>query len=47
MSDGLHFNETLYPGVQVSYTCDEILYQEKNGAPGSGALFPIRSSERC
>ncbi|MFB9175134.1 polyamine aminopropyltransferase [Roseibium salinum] len=29
MSDGLHFNETLYPGVQVSYTCDEILYQEK------------------
>lgn len=29
MSDGLVFNETLYPGVQVSYTCTEILYQEK------------------
>ncbi|CTQ77601.1 polyamine aminopropyltransferase [Roseibium alexandrii] len=29
MSNGLVFNETLHPGVQVSYTCDEILYQEK------------------
>jgi len=29
MSDGLVFNETLYPGVQVSYGCDRILYQEK------------------
>ncbi|MES0880582.1 polyamine aminopropyltransferase [Roseibium sp. SCP14] len=29
MSEGLNFNETLYPGVQVSYSCDEILYQEK------------------
>ena len=29
MSDGLVFNETLYPGVQVSYSCSEILYQEK------------------
>lgn len=29
MSDGLNFNETLYPGVQVSYSCDEILYQEQ------------------
>lgn len=29
MSDGLNFNETLHPGVQVSYSCDEILYQEK------------------
>ncbi|OJJ10870.1 spermidine synthase [Alphaproteobacteria bacterium AO1-B] len=29
MSNGLVFNETLHPGVQVSYTCGEILYQEK------------------
>ncbi|MEL7529590.1 MAG: polyamine aminopropyltransferase [Pseudomonadota bacterium] len=29
MSDGLVFNETLYPGVQVSYGCEQILYQEK------------------
>ncbi|MEP1932757.1 MAG: polyamine aminopropyltransferase [Roseibium sp.] len=29
MSNGLKFDETLYPGVQVSYSCDEILYQEK------------------
>ncbi|WP_305985999.1 polyamine aminopropyltransferase [Roseibium sp. MMSF_3544] len=29
MKNGLVFNETLYPGVQVSYGCDEILYQEK------------------
>ncbi|CTQ56032.1 Spermidine synthase [Roseibium album] len=29
MSSGLKFNETLYPGVEVSYSCDEILYQEK------------------
>ncbi|WP_298963784.1 polyamine aminopropyltransferase [uncultured Roseibium sp.] len=29
MSDGLIFNETLYPGVQVSYSCKQILYQEK------------------
>ncbi len=29
MSEGLNFNETLYPGVQVSYSCDQILYQEK------------------
>jgi len=29
MKNGLVFNETLYPGVQVSYSCDEILYQEK------------------
>jgi spermidine synthase len=29
MSNGLVFNETLHPGVQVSYSCDEILYQEK------------------
>ena len=29
MTDGLNFNETLYPGVQVSYTCGDILYQEK------------------
>ncbi|WP_298986471.1 polyamine aminopropyltransferase [uncultured Roseibium sp.] len=29
MSDGLIFNETLYPGVQVSYSCTQILYQEK------------------
>ncbi len=29
MSSGLTFNETLYPGVEVSYRCDEILYQEK------------------
>jgi len=29
MSNGLTFNETLHPGVQVSYSCDEILYQEK------------------
>jgi len=29
MSDGLTFNETLYPGVQVSYGCDQVLYQEK------------------
>lgn len=29
MSDGLVFNETLYPGVQVSYGCERILYQEK------------------
>jgi len=29
MSNGLVFNETLHPGVQVSYTCEEILYQEK------------------
>lgn len=29
MSDGLVFNEILYPGVQVSYSCEEILYQEK------------------
>lgn len=29
MTAGLKFNETLYPGVEVSYSCDEILYQEK------------------
>lgn len=29
MSNGLKFDEMLYPGVQVSYSCDEILYQEK------------------
>ncbi|WP_150523988.1 polyamine aminopropyltransferase [Roseibium sediminis] len=29
MNDGLTFNEVLYPGVQVSYRCDQILYQEK------------------
>ncbi|GAB4517336.1 MAG: polyamine aminopropyltransferase [Roseibium sp.] len=29
MSEGLTFNETLYPGVRVSYSCDRILYQEK------------------
>jgi len=29
MKDGLVFNETLHPGVQVSYSCDQILYQEK------------------
>jgi spermidine synthase len=29
MSAGLKFNETLYPGVEVCYSCDEILYQEK------------------
>lgn len=29
MKNGLHFNETLYPGVQVSYECRDILYQER------------------
>lgn len=29
MKTGLHFNETLYPGVQVSYECRDILYQER------------------
>ncbi|GGB35611.1 polyamine aminopropyltransferase 1 [Roseibium aquae] len=30
MSDGLTFNETLYPGVQVSYSCDDILFQDRS-----------------
>lgn len=29
MSDGLKFNETLHPGVEVSYSCQDILYQER------------------
>lgn len=29
MSDGLVFNEMFYFGVQVSYICIEIFYQEK------------------
>lgn len=29
MSDGLIFNETLYPGVQVSYSCEDILFQDR------------------
>lgn len=29
MSDGLQFRETLYPGVQVTYGCDDILFQER------------------
>lgn len=29
MSDGLTFNETLHPGVQVTYHCDNILYQQR------------------
>ncbi|ADZ69699.1 polyamine aminopropyltransferase [Polymorphum gilvum] len=29
MTDGLFFRETLYPGVQVSYACDSILYQDR------------------
>ncbi|SOB89733.1 polyamine aminopropyltransferase [Stappia indica] len=30
MSDGLVFRETLYPGVQVQYSCDDILYQDRS-----------------
>lgn len=29
MSDGLQFKETLYPGVQVTYSCEDILFQER------------------
>jgi spermidine synthase len=29
MSDGLQFSETLYPGVQVTYSCEDILFQER------------------
>lgn len=27
---GLFFNETLYPGVEVKYACDDILYQDRS-----------------
>jgi len=29
MSSGLKFNETLHPGVEVSYSCEDILYQDR------------------
>lgn len=29
MSKGLTFNETLHPGVEVSYGCDQVLYQDR------------------
>ncbi|MHC5652616.1 polyamine aminopropyltransferase [Stappia sp. ICDLI1TA098] len=30
MSQGLVFNETLYPGVEVKYECDNILFQDRS-----------------
>jgi len=30
MSSGLTFKETLYPGVEVEYTCDSVLYQDRS-----------------
>lgn len=30
MSSGLTFKETLYPGVEVDYTCDSVLYQDRS-----------------
>ncbi|MTH99560.1 polyamine aminopropyltransferase [Roseibium sp. RKSG952] len=29
MNDGLTFNETLYPGLKVSYSCEDILFQQR------------------
>ncbi|WP_349357741.1 polyamine aminopropyltransferase [Stappia sp.] len=30
MSSGLTFKETLYPGVEVNYACDSVLYQDRS-----------------
>ncbi|MCA1299022.1 polyamine aminopropyltransferase [Stappia indica] len=30
MTSGLVFNETLYPGVEVKYTCDTVIFQDRS-----------------